>query len=110
MERRDVIKYTALFMGASMSGATISAILAGCKVDTTDGWIPSFLSENEAAFIRELGETILPKTNTPGAKEAMVDRFIDTIRPLRFSVEDNEMFKKNLAAFMEQASNELGKD
>jgi len=110
MERRDVIKYTAFFMGASLSASTISAILAGCKVDTSESWMPTHFTKAEADFISELGETILPKTNTPGAKDAMVERFLDTVRPLRYSTEENEKFKEGLNALMEQAKTDLGKD
>jgi len=110
MERRDVIKYTAFFMGASLSASTISAIMAGCKVDTSDSWMPIHFTQAEADFISELGETILPKTNTPGAKDAMVERFLDTVRPLRYSTEENEKFKDGLNALMEQAKADLGKD
>lgn len=110
MERRDVLKYTALFFGASMSSATIAAIMSGCKADTADSWTPGFLSATEAEFIREIGETILPKTKTPGAKDALVDRFLDLIRPLRFTSEENVQFKTTLAEFMQLAKQELGKD
>ena len=110
MERRDVIKYTAFFMGASLSSSTIASLLAGCKVDTSEGWMPTHFSQAESDFISEVGETILPKTSTPGAKDAMVERFIDTIRPLRFSAEENERFKKDLNKLMEQAKTDLGKD
>lgn len=110
MERRDVIKYTAFFMGASLSSSTIASLLAGCKVDTSPGWMPTHFNQAEADFISEVGETILPKTSTPGAKDAMVERFIDTIRPLRFSAEENERFKKDLNQLMQQAKTDLGKD
>lgn len=110
MERRDVLKYTAYFMGATLSSSTIAALLAGCKVDASIDWEPVFLTHGEVAFLDELGETILPKTHTPGAKDAMVTRFIDTVRPLRYKSEDNVKFKSDLDAFMEQASTELGKD
>ena len=110
MDRRDVLKYTALFMGVSLTGGTVSAILAGCQVDKSTDWVPGFLTDHEAEFIRELGETILPKTNTPGAKDAMVDRFIDTIRPLRFSAEDNTAYKQKLNEFIQLANTELGNE
>ena len=110
MERRDVLKYTAYFMGVTLSSSTIAALIAGCKVDTSIDWEPVFLTPDEAVFLDELGETILPRTNTPGAKDAMVTRFIDTVRPLRFNTEDNEKFKSNMDAFIRQASAELGKD
>jgi len=110
MERRDVLKYTAVFMGASLSSGTIAALIAGCKVDTSVEWQPVFLSNDEVIFLDELAETILPKTKTPGAKDAYVTRFIDTVRPLRFSMDDNEKFKSNLISFIHQAEQELGKD
>ena len=110
MERREVLKYTALYLGLTLSGSTISAILAGCRVDESENWIPGFLSQEEADFISELAETILPRTNTPGAKDALVVRYIDTIRPLRFTDEDNQKFRSDLKAFMDVAQNELGKE
>jgi len=110
MERRDVLKFTAYFMGATLSSSTIAALLAGCKVDASIDWEPVFLTQDEAAFLDEFGETILPRTNTPGAKDAMVTRFIDTVRPMRYKPEDNVKFKSDLDAFMQQASTELGKD
>lgn len=110
MERRDVLKYTAFVMGASLSSGTIAALVAGCKVDTSVDWQPAFLTYDQVNFIDELAEVILPKTKTPGAKDAFVTRYIDTIRPLRFSIEDNGKFKSNLDALIKMASQELGKD
>jgi hypothetical protein len=110
MHRRDALRYTAFVFGASMSASTVSAILTGCQVDDSDGWAPSFFTEDEARFIAELAETMLPKTDTPGAKEALVDRYLDTVRPLRFSHEDNLNFKSDLAAFRELAVQALGMD
>ncbi len=110
MERREAIKYTAYFMGATLSASTIAALIEGCKVDTSDAWLPAYFSKEEADFVSELGETILPKTATPGAKDAMVDRFLDTVRPLRYSAEENEKFKTGINTLMEQAKKDLGKD
>lgn len=110
MDRRDILKYTALLMGASLSSGTIAVILSGCHVDDDADWIPQFFSAEEVEFVNELGDIILPATGTPGAKDAMVTKFIDTIRPLRYSEEDNSQFKRNLGLFMDQAKTELGND
>src|SRR6188508_2360271 len=110
MERRDAIKYTAFFMGASLSASTLATLLEGCKVDTTETWVPAYFSSDEAHFISELGETILPKTTTPGAKDAMVERYLDTVRPLRFSADENAAFKRGVTSLMQQANKEIGKD
>ena len=52
----------------------------------------------------------MPRTHTPGAKDAMVDRYLDTIRPLRYTAEENEKFKLDLHQFMMTAKKDLGKD
>ncbi|HUR31565.1 MAG TPA: gluconate 2-dehydrogenase subunit 3 family protein, partial [Saprospiraceae bacterium] len=110
MDRREALKYTAYSLGLTLSASTIAAILAGCHLDENTDWVPDFLSTQEVNFLDELAETILPKTKTPGAKDAGVTQFIDLIRPLRFSDEDNTKFKSDLALFMSLAKEETGKD
>ena len=110
MDRREAIKYTAYSLGLTLSAGTIAAILSGCHADDTTEWDPVFLSAQEVSFIDELAETILPKTKTPGAKDAGVTRYIDTIRPLRFNEEDNAKFKSDLALFMSKAKEETRND
>jgi hypothetical protein len=109
MERRDAIRYTALFLGVGLSASTVTAILHGCQVDTSVEWKPSFLSADESDFLLELGETMLPRTTTPGAKDAMVNRFIDAVRPLRYTVEENKVFKHQLNAFIHSSTSDMGK-
>lgn len=103
------MRYTALFLGAAVSGSTIAAWLGGCTLDDAPDWTPVFLTADEVAFIRELGETMLPRTGTPGAKDALVDRWLDTIRPLRYTTEENERFKARLGEFMAGAEKDLGR-
>jgi len=109
MQRRDAIKYTTLLMGTALSASTLASMLAGCAVDTSGEWEPVFFTPEEAAFISEVSETMLPKTKTPGGKEALVDRYLDTIRPLRYTTEENIKFKKDLNALMTKAKEDLGK-
>jgi hypothetical protein len=109
MERRDAIRYTAMFLGVGLSASTVTAILHGCKVDTSDEWKPSFLSVDESDFLLALGETMLPRTSTSGAVDAMVNRFIDTVRPLRYTVDENKVFKHQLNAFIHSCTSDMGK-
>ncbi len=110
MERRDAIKYTAMMMGLGLSASTISAMMSGCKVETSEHWTPTFFSPTEAEFIRILAETMLPRTTTPGAADALVDRYLDTIRPLRYTAEENLIFKEELTDFIARAKTELRTD
>jgi len=95
-------------MGVAVSGSTVTSLLSGCQADDSPDWKPSFFTFDEARFIRELGETMLPRTGTPGAKDALVDRYLDMIRPLRFTEEQNAEYKSRLKEFMATARKELG--
>ncbi len=108
MERREAIKYTTLFLGTTLSASTIAALIEGCTVDSSDQWKPAFFSQEEIAFLLSLAETILPTTETPGAKEALVHRYLDTIRPLRYKTEENEAFRQALKSFIDEAKAALG--
>ena len=70
MNRREALSRVAIIMGGSVIGA--EAFLTGCKASAKT---VSF-SKDDIAFLNEVGETILPATNTPGAKEAKVGEFM----------------------------------
>ncbi len=44
----------------------------------TDTWTPELVSAAEGAVLAEVAETIVPKTATPGAKDARVHVFVDS--------------------------------
>lgn len=69
MNRRELIKKIATLTGVAFVGGDI--FFTGCN--RTSG--PLF-SEIDIAFFDEVAETIIPRTNTPGAKDAAVGRFI----------------------------------
>src|SRR5438874_12786561 len=43
------------------------------------GWKPLFLDEHQNETLIVLSDLIIPATDTPGAKEALVNRFIDLV-------------------------------
>ncbi len=79
MQRREALKYTALALGYSLSGLTASAILQGCKADLSSNWVPRTLTPEQVDWVAEMAETILPATDTPGAKDVLVHRFLDEL-------------------------------
>mgnify|MGYP001804337018 CR=1 FL=1 len=105
MERRDILKASALFLGYSLVGGTSLAVLNGCQAEKGDNWKPSFFTEDEIALIAEVSERIIPKTDTPGAKDALVDRYIDEAVNNNFKPEEQVRFKSSLAVF-DQLANE----
>jgi hypothetical protein len=72
MNRRELIKYIALLTGATVAGSEF--FLSGCR--NNDNVSAGFFTEKDISFFDEVAETILPKTNTPGAKDAEMGKFM----------------------------------
>ena len=99
MKRRDAIKRTALIMGYAVSATAIAGVMNGCKADTTTPdaiWKPQFFSEVQVKNLAEAVERILPKTETPGAKDVMVHRFIDELMHSIYKPEESKAFSAGL--------------
>ncbi len=96
MERREAIKRTALLSGLAVSHSLIAALMQGCKVDKAPDWLPSYFSAEEAEQIGAMAETILPKTDTPGALDVFVDRYIDLVAKDCLKPEEQAKLKEAL--------------
>jgi Gluconate 2-dehydrogenase subunit 3 len=110
MNRREAIKTTLLAMGYTISVPAVISIFESCNSNTSQKWKPDFFSADQAHVIGELAETILPRTQTPGAKDLNIDRFIDRIIKQVFSQEDQQVFLKGMDAFEKQCKDTNGKD
>ena len=77
MNRRDALKQTALLTGYALSASTIASIMNGCKASGDPAWVPQFLTEEQGALVAEMAECLIPRTDTPGAKDVFVHEFID---------------------------------
>ena len=96
MDRREALKRTALFMGGALSSSAIAGVLQGCKAQPELNWKPQFLTEDQARLIAEVSERIIPKTDTPGAKDAGVPEFIDLMLNDIYSEEEKQRFVAGL--------------
>lgn len=109
MNRRDAIKQTVLVLGYSITVPSLLGILAGCNNRTTLTWEPQFFSSEQASVISELAETILPRTQTPGAKDLKIDQFIDRLIKQVLTPADQQLFLKGMDAFEAEAKEVNGK-
>ncbi len=66
INRRELIKQVALLTGAAVIGSEF--FLSGCNSDRKE--VSGLFNENDISQFDEIAETILPRTNTPGAKDA----------------------------------------
>ncbi|WP_341939702.1 gluconate 2-dehydrogenase subunit 3 family protein, partial [Marinimicrobium sp. C2-29] len=74
MNRRDLLKLITAATGTAMIGGT--GALAGCAYTDEDKAKSYRFTERDVQVLDELAETILPRTDTPGAKDAGVGEFM----------------------------------
>jgi hypothetical protein len=84
--RRELFRRTLLGAAGLAAGAVnpasareIPADFDASKDLARDDWKPSFLDDHQNETLIALSEQVIPKTDTPGAKEALVNRFIDRL-------------------------------
>jgi gluconate 2-dehydrogenase gamma chain len=108
MDRREALKRTAWIMGGAISAPAIMGVLKGCKAKPTIDWKPVFLSSDQGVLVTQVAEIIIPKTDTPGAKDVGVPGFIDSMLKDVYSKKDQDEFLNGLKAFDDDAKKEYG--
>ncbi len=109
MNRRDAIKQASILLGGVLSASAISGVMAGCKAEPKIDWTPKYFSADEAGLLEAIVERIIPKTDTPGAKDAGVHNFIDQMMADFYEEKDKAAFKDGLAKIESEAKSAHGK-
>lgn len=91
MNRRELLALITAATGTAMIGGT--ALLSGCA--TTAKPRANFSADN-IALLDEVAETILPRTSTPGAKDAQVGQFISVYVNDCYTLDEQTVFHKGL--------------
>jgi hypothetical protein len=106
MNRRDAIKSFALMMGGAMVGA--NAILTGCAPE--DQIVGLEFSPKDIAFLDEIGEAIIPTTDTPGAKATKIGEFMQMMVKDTYNAEQQQTFLDGLNYIKKDFKSSKGKD
>ncbi len=83
-------------LGIAVSSPMIISLLDGCVPKKELGWTPTFFNEDQARLVAAICDTILPKTETPGALEVGVDAFVDHMVNTCLAPNDQQLFIKGL--------------
>lgn len=111
MDRRKAIKTTGfLFGGAAFSAISISS-LSSCQTAATEvaAWKPSFLSVEQGKIISAVADILIPSTDTPGALDAGVPAFIDTMLKDNMDTDTQQQIQEGFKGFMAQCQSAMGK-
>jgi hypothetical protein len=106
MNRRDALKSFVLAMGGAMVGANV--ILTGCAPENQIQGLD--FSPKDIAFLDEIGEAIIPTTDTPGAKATKIGEFMVMMVKETYNAEQQEAFVNGLNALRSDFKTATGKD
>jgi hypothetical protein len=101
MNRRDALSRVALLLGGTVIGAEF--FLSGCtSTDKKIGQSVDFTAD-DIAYLDEVAETIIPATDTPGAKEAKVGAFMTVMVKDCYKESDQKVFLEGMTKLNEEA-------
>ena len=122
LNRRDLIRAALLATAASALGPSFSLAQAiesgltpaargedGAAFLTNPNWKPVFLNDHQNETLIVVSDVIIPETDTPGAKAAFVNRYLDllvSVQPTEFQQE----FAAALKSIDSESQAEFGKD
>jgi hypothetical protein len=109
MNRRELLQRVTWMMGGAISAPAVLGVLSGCSAKKEAAWQPVFLSKEQGALVAEVVEIMIPRTDTPGAKDVGVPAFIDTMLKDVYTQEDRDRYVSGLQAFDEAARRQHGK-
>jgi hypothetical protein len=99
MDRRNALKSAGVLAGSALAMPSLLSLLQACKNTPRLEWQPLFFTEAEARLVGALVDTILPRTDTPGALDVKADLFIDTLVAKAYPPAGQEYFRAELERF-----------
>jgi hypothetical protein len=109
MNRRDALTRVSLLLGGSILGAEV--FLSGCTNPPKQklGGGGTNFTNDDIAFLDEIADTILPATDSPGAKEAKVGLFMTVIVKDCYTQADQKIFLDGMQLLDDASKKKNGK-
>ena len=108
MNRRDALSSVALLLGGTIIGAEM--FLSGCThADKKIGAAGLQFSHGDISFLDEVGENIIPATNTPGAKATQIGEFMQTMVNDCYAEKDKKIIVEGMKKLDEASQAANGK-
>lgn len=107
MNRREAVSAVAVIFGGTMVGSGL--FLTGCKTEPKRAYLTDFTAD-EIALLDEVGETIIPTTDTPGAKAAKVGAFMKIMVTDCYEEKNQKAFVEGIKQLGVASDKQFGKD
>jgi hypothetical protein len=108
MNRREALSSVALLLGGTLIGSEM--FLSGCTNENKKiGTAGLDFSPEDISFLDEVGDTIIPATDTPGAKDAKIGEFMHTIVRDCYNKTDQDIFIAGMGKLNDASKSMNGK-
>jgi hypothetical protein len=97
--RREAIQRAALLLGLAISPSIVTGVLQAQTPPATSAGKARYLSQREFDIAAAAAERILPRTDTPGARDVGVPEFIDVMWGEYLTWEEKQRFTAGLYDF-----------
>ncbi len=104
MDRREAVRYISFLLGGTIVGA--DALITGCRNSESNKKVD--FSDRDVELMDEIGDTILPPTKTPGAKEAKVGEQMKVMVNDCYEERDQYIFHDGLKKIDELSEKQYG--
>ena len=105
MNRRDLLKLITTATGVAFVGSAMAYdIRPSVSLKDTD------FSKDEVTFLNEIAEVIIPRTVTPGAKDANVGEIMAILVSDCYTQDLQKVFREGMTTLDNEARQEQGKD
>src|SRR5262245_3376873 len=111
MHRRDALTLmSAITAHALFASVVAEAAETAAAIDAAgEPWVPKWVPKERAATLEALVDTILPATDTPGAKQARVQVFVDLALRDCYTADEQRLFTTGLDALAADAKKTHGR-
>lgn len=106
MNRREALSRVVLILGGTVAGAHV--FLEGCQPADKKSTSGFEFSNSDIAYLDEIAETIIPATNTPGAKAAGVGAFMTVMVNDCYDEKDQQTFFEGMKLLNEASNKKFG--
>ena len=87
-------------MGTAVTIPPLASVLKGCTPAEVDSYTPVFLNQEQFDTVAAIADRILPTTDTAGAIDVGVDRFIDLMLKECYAKKEQERFVAGIMEFL----------
>src|SRR5260221_11551104 len=108
MQRRDVLKMLATGAVLPVFSSPLAAFFRDAQAQTGPGYKLRTLNPHQNTTVVVMTDLIIPETDTPGAKAARVNEFIDVILTVWAAEEERQYLLARLTGVHRESNEHFG--